>query len=160
MMKYKYNIRTLTQEQYDTLNRVARRTGSDCWFDIRQRKDGIDYVYDLEEGHRWCLRTGIRTLMEALDCEDNYDNCCLSCMESFRLWDLCRYLEIETPPYMNPIIRRGISSENLVALLQEDHIDYTVPGDDDAIHCQDYVFQFDKDGMLFDIVNLFYVEMR
>ena len=40
-MKYRYNIKTLTQEQYDTLNRVARRTGSDCWFDIRQRKDHL-----------------------------------------------------------------------------------------------------------------------
>ena len=159
-MKYKYRIKTLTQEQYDLLNRVARRTRNDCWFDIRQKKDGTDYVYDLEEGRRWCLRTGIRTLMEALDCEENYYNCALSCMESFRLWDLCRYLEIETPPYMNPIIRRGISAENLIALLEEDHIDYTVPGDDDAIHCQDYVFQFDRDGVLFDIVNLFYVGVR
>ena len=74
-MKYKYRIKTLTQEQYDTLNRVARRTGSDCWFDIRQKKHGTDYVYDLEEGHSWCLRTGVRTLMEALDCEENFDNC-------------------------------------------------------------------------------------
>ena len=98
--------------------------------------------------------------MEALDCEENYDNCALSCMESFRLWDLCRYLEIETPPYMNPIIRKGISSENLITLLQEDHIDYDVSGDDDAIRCQDYVFQFDKGGFLCDIVNLFYVEVR
>ena len=155
----KYKIKTLTQHQYDTLNRVARRTRSDCWFDIRQRKDGTDYVYDLEEGHRWCLRTGISTLMEALDCEDNYDNCALSCMESFGLWDLCRYLGIELPAYMGPIIRRGISSENLIALLQEDHIDYDVIPGDDAIQCQDYVFQFDRDGFLFDIVNLFYVEV-
>jgi hypothetical protein len=58
------------------------------------------------------------------------------------------------------IIKSEFSSENLIALLQADHIDYDVPGDDDAIHCQDYVFQFDKDGMLFDIVNLFYVEVR
>ena len=61
---------------------------------------------------------------------------------------------------MNPIIRKGISSEQLIALLQEDHIDYDVTGDDDAVHCQDYVFQFDKYGSLFDIVNLFYVEVR
>jgi hypothetical protein len=117
-------------------------------------------VYDLEDRHRWCLKTGIGLLMEGLDCEKNYDNCALSCMEAFVLWDLCRYLSIELPVYMKPIIRRGISSENLIALLIEDHIDYElVPEDEDAIHCQDYVFQFDKDGMLFDIVNLFCVEV-
>lgn len=159
-MIVRYKIKTLTQYQYNTLNRVARRTKNDCWFDIRQKKDGTDYVYDLEEGRRWCLKTGVSTLMEALDCEENYDNCALSCMEAFVLWDLCRYLGIEIPSYMDPMIHRGISSEQLIDLLQEDHIDYElVPEDEDAIHCQDYVFQFDKDGLLFDIVNLFYVEV-
>ena len=157
----KYKIRTLTDHQYNMLNRIARRTKMDCWFDIRQKKDGTDYVYNLEEGNRWCLRTGIGILMEGFDCEENYDNCALSCMEAFALWDLCRYLGIELPPYMNPIIRRGISAENLITLLNEDHIDYDLlPDYEDAIQCQDYVFQFDKDGMLFDIVNLFCVEVR
>jgi hypothetical protein len=160
-MKYKYNIKTLTQYQYDVLNYFAAKTGCDCWFDIRQRKrDALDYVYDTEERKKYCLRTGIKYLIEALDDPDIYVNCAPDYMQEFALWDLCRYLEIELPYYMQPEIQRGISSENLITLLQEDHIDYDVPGDDDAIHCQDYVFQFDRDGMLFDIVNLFYVEVR
>lgn len=31
----KYRIRTLTDYQYNMLNRIARRTKMDCWFDIR-----------------------------------------------------------------------------------------------------------------------------
>lgn len=155
-----YKMKTLTNYQYVLLNRIARRTKMDCWFDIRQKGDGTDYVYDLEDRHRWCLKTGIGLLIEGLDCEENYDNCALSCMEEFALWDLCRYLGIELPTYMQPIIRRGISSENLITLLNEDHIDYELVDEDDAIQCQDYVFQFDKDGMLFDVVNLFYVEVK
>ena len=157
----RYKIKTITQYQYAMLNRIARRTKMDCWFDIRQKGDGTDYVYDMENRKRLCLKTGVGLLMEGLDCEDNYDSCALSCMESFSLWDLCRYLGIELPNYMKPTIRKGISSENLIALLNEDHIDYElVPEVEGAIKCQDYVFQFDKDGMLFDIVNLFYVEVK
>lgn len=157
----RYKIKTLTKHQYAMLNRIARRTKMDCWFDIRQRGDGTDYVYDMEDRKRLCLKTGIGLLMEGFDCEENYDGCALSYMEEFALWDLCRYLGIELPSYMQPIIHKGISSENLIALLNEDHIDYELGNEDeDAIKCQDYVFQFDQDGMLFDIVNLFYVEVK
>ena len=157
----KYQLHTLTQHQYDTLNRIARRTKMDCWFSIRQKNNGIDYFYDLEERKRLCLRTGVRQLLEGIDHEDIYDQCALSCMESLVFCDLCRYLDIEIPAYMNPIIRKGISSENLIALLREDHIDYELMHDDEnAIKCQDYVFQFDEGGMLFDIVPLFYVARR
>ena len=83
-------------------------------------------------------------------------------IEEFALWDLCRYLEIKLPYYLQqPDIHKGISSEEFVNMLQEAQIDYDIMLDDeDSIRCQDYVFQFDKDGILFDIVNLFYVEVR
>lgn len=157
----KYKIQTLTQDQYEILNRIARRTKMDCWFDIRQKGDGTDYVYNLEEGNRWCLKTGIGLLVEGLDCQENFNTCSLSYYEEFAFWDLCRYLGIELPVYMKPVIRKGISAENLIALFNDDHIDYELLEEDgDAIKCKDYVFQFDQDGMLFDIVNLFYVEVK
>ena len=49
---------TLNHDEYDLL---------DCWFLIKQTKKGEDYVYDLEEGKRLSLRTGIRQLMEGVD---------------------------------------------------------------------------------------------
>lgn len=158
-MKYKYKIRTLTQTQYDVLNYIARKTGSDCWFDIRQRKDETDYVYDLEERKIYCLRTGLKYLIESIDDPDNYINCALDYMQEFAFWDLCRYLEIDLPYYIHPEFNKGMLSEDLIALLNEHRIDYDVL-DDDGIQCQDYVFQFDKNNRLFDIVNLFCVEVR
>lgn len=41
----------LTENQYNSLDRIARKTGMDCWFLIRQ-KDGEDYVFDLEKGRK------------------------------------------------------------------------------------------------------------
>ena len=44
-----YEIKTLTNIQYNTLNQIASRTKMDCWFDIRQNESFQDYVFDLEE---------------------------------------------------------------------------------------------------------------
>ena len=41
----------LTDNQFNSLNKIARKTGMNCWFSIRQ-KDGEDYVFDLEKGRK------------------------------------------------------------------------------------------------------------
>lgn len=58
----------LTDKEYKLLNKIARRTNMDCWFSIRQTKDGKkDYVFDMENRKGISLRTGIRQLMEGID---------------------------------------------------------------------------------------------
>ena len=43
---------TLSENEYNGLTKIARKTKCDCWFDIRQDKNGNDYVFDLENRKR------------------------------------------------------------------------------------------------------------
>ena len=58
---------TLSSEEYDLLNKIARKSKMDCWFSIRQTKKGDDYIYDLENGKRLSLATGIYQLMVGIE---------------------------------------------------------------------------------------------
>ena len=91
-MRRAYN--RLTDCEYKVLSKVARKTGSDCWFVIKQDCHGVDYVYDLEERKRVCLKTGVGMLAESIDCQENFDNCCLDYNERIVLRDLCCKLDI------------------------------------------------------------------
>ena len=71
------SYKTLTDDEYNVLNKIASRTKNDCWFWLKQDKHGVDYVWDLEEGKRRCLKTGVGMLCDAVDDQDNYDNCWL-----------------------------------------------------------------------------------
>ena len=98
-MKRAYKI--LTDYEYKVLSKVARKTGSDCWFVIKQDCHGVDYIYDWEEGKRMCLRTGVRILADSIDCQDNFDNCWLDYEERKALKDLFAKLNIDLGPYVN-----------------------------------------------------------
>ena len=80
--------KTLTNEEYKVLSKVARKTGSDCWFVLKQDRNCVDYVYDLEESKRMCLKTGVGLLAESIDCQENFDNCCLDDDEKWTLAQL------------------------------------------------------------------------
>lgn len=56
----------LTAEQYNVLMKITRLTKMDCWFDLRQSKNGYDYVYDLENRTKMSLREGIALLVEGI----------------------------------------------------------------------------------------------
>ena len=86
--------KTLTDYEYNVLSKVARKTGSDCWFVIKQDCHGTDYVYDWEEGKRMCLRTGVGILADSIDCQENFDNCCLELHERIALCNLFTKLNI------------------------------------------------------------------
>lgn len=58
---------TLSNDEYELLTKIARKSKMDCWFLIKQTKKGEDYVFNLEEGKRLSIRTGIRQLMEGID---------------------------------------------------------------------------------------------
>ena len=57
---------TLTGEEFNLLTRIASWSKMDCWFMIKQRRSGEDYVFNLEEHKKMSLRTGIRLLMEGV----------------------------------------------------------------------------------------------
>lgn len=62
---------TLSSDEYNLLTKIAEKSKLDCWFLIKQTKNGEDYIFDLENRKRMSLRTGIRQLMEGI--EDMYD---------------------------------------------------------------------------------------
>ena len=88
---------TLTAAQYGVLDKIARRTKMDCWFLIKQDKNGDDYVYDLEEGASIELADGVNGLMEGLDCPENIESCHLNWIEKTVLCELCKMLNIDIP---------------------------------------------------------------
>ena len=90
--------KTLTEYEYKVLSKVARKTGSDCWFVIKQDCHGVDYIYDCEEGRRMCLKTGVSMLADSIDCQENFDNCWLNYNERRTLRDLFAKLNISVEP--------------------------------------------------------------
>ena len=95
-MKKRY--KTLTDCEYKVLSKIASKTGSDCWFMLKQDCHGVDYVYDLEERKRVCLNTGIKMLVDGIDCQENFDNCFLANDERSVLRCLLNKLNIVTDP--------------------------------------------------------------
>ena len=90
--------KTLTNYEYEALSKVACKTGSDCWFVIKQDCHGTDCVYDCEEGRRMCLKTGVGILADSIDCQENFDNCWLEDNEKVALKGLFEKLHIELDP--------------------------------------------------------------
>ena len=92
------SYKTLTDYEYKVLSKVTRKTGSDCWFVLKQDCRGVDYVYDWEEGKRMCLKTGVGLLADSIDCQENFDNCWLNYDERKTLKDLFSKLNITAEP--------------------------------------------------------------
>lgn len=57
---------TLTNAEYEVLNKIARKTKMDCWFYIKQNNKGQDYVFDLEYRKRLSLKCGIKQLIDGI----------------------------------------------------------------------------------------------
>lgn len=55
---------TLTVQEYNVLNKIATKSKMDCWFWLKQDKNGNDYVYDIEEGKRMSLKKGVWQLAD------------------------------------------------------------------------------------------------
>ena len=55
-------IKKLSSQEYNILNKIATKTGMDCWFSIKTTKKCEDYVWDLEENKRLSLSSGIKQL--------------------------------------------------------------------------------------------------
>ena len=88
-------VKTLTNEEYNVLNKIATKTKTDCWFALEQDSDGSDFVYDLEEGKQVDLETGVAMLMEAVEDKENYDSCQLTSDEKIVLDNLLKKLNLQ-----------------------------------------------------------------
>ena len=88
-MKY-----TLTVNEYNALSKIIRGCRLDCWAITAQTPDGNDYIYDIEYGARFPLRSGIALLLEGVGCRENLAYCNLSENETQALKALVSKLEI------------------------------------------------------------------
>ena len=88
-------MKTMSAEEYGIVSKIARKTKADCWFLVKQDKNGNDYVHDLEEHKKYSLKTGITMLVECLDCKENYEHCSLSAEEEKIFEELLKKLNIE-----------------------------------------------------------------
>jgi hypothetical protein len=88
---------TLSAKEFGVVNKVTRKTRTDCWFLIAEDGEGNDFVWDLEEGIDLSLREGIGMLMEAIDDRETFDHCDLSGDEVNTLFSLLGKLGIPKP---------------------------------------------------------------
>lgn len=83
---------TLTQNQYNAVEKIARKSGMDCWFTIKQDAAGNDSVYDLENKRTLPLRAGIEELAEGVTSYDGISETEIKIFE-----ELLEQLHIEKP---------------------------------------------------------------
>lgn len=145
--------KTLTDYEFNVLSKVSRKTGSDCWFVLKQDCHGTDYVYDLEERRRMCLKTGVGLLAEGLDCQENLDNCYLEWHERVTLRNLFNKLKIELEPSVDWRLPKfeGLPLEEFKKLLKESKGVYQKRGDDYYVSGE--IYQFDKYDKCFGVVH-------
>lgn len=146
------SYKTLTSDEYNVLNVISSRTKMDCWFWLKQDKNGTDYVWDLEKQRRLCLKTGVTWLVEGIDCQENYDNCWLNAFEDLAFRGLLKKLNIEFDvPYNGPSII-GMSKQDFTEYCKENDVKFKKYGDEFLVG--DMIYQFDKEEKCFSIVAL------
>ena len=62
----KYRIH-LTDDEYNTLQHITRKTHIDEWFLLDSDNEGFDCVRNLDTGRKITLRTGVKWLCEGVD---------------------------------------------------------------------------------------------
>lgn len=88
-MKY-----TLTNDEYNVLNRIASETKMDCWFWLCTDGHEHDVVFDLEEYKMLDLRTGVMMLNEGI------------------VWELLDLTAEEIAVYKNLLKELGIDDDD------------------------------------------------
>ena len=66
-------INKLSNEEFNVLNKISSKSKMDCWFYLKQDKDGNDYVYDLEQSKELSLTDGISMLDNSITSIDDYE---------------------------------------------------------------------------------------
>ena len=88
----KGELESLSDEEFIVLNKIAKETGMDCWFSIRETKDGKSVVYILNEEFETTLREGIDWLHQGIP---SYEKCNLEKEEIEVFEALLKKLRIE-----------------------------------------------------------------
>lgn len=148
------SYKTLTKYEFNVLEKVSRKTGSDCWFVLKQDCHGVDYVYDWENGRRVCLKTGVGMLAESIDCQENFDNCWLEWNERVTLYNLFKKLGVDIGSNVNWRLPEfiGMHIDDFKRFLcTSDRYDYQKCGDDYFVDGE--IYQFDRYGKCFSVVN-------
>lgn len=65
-------ISKLSNEEFNVLNKISTKSKMDCWFYLKQDKDGNDFVYDLEQSKELSLTDGILMLDGGITSLDDY----------------------------------------------------------------------------------------
>ena len=146
------SYKTLTDAEFNVLNRIAEKTKNDCWFYLKQTRSGTDYVFDLEERKRMCLRNGVALLCEGLDCQENYDNCNLDWVEKVTFRNLLAKLKISVSFDFKLPCFEGMPKEKFLEYFEEaeekyfenaEEIDSSKEGDRYRILDVCYVFGYE-----------------
>ena len=146
------SYKTLTADEYNVLQVISSRTLSDCWFWLKQDKNGTDYIWDLEEQKKMCLKTGVVLLVEGVNCKKNYNNCRLTCFEDVAFRGLLKKLDIAFDvPYDGPSVI-GMPMQDFVAYCKENDVRYKKYRNEFLVG--DNIYQFDRDNKCFSVVSL------
>ena len=148
------SYKTLTDAEYNVLNKISSRTKEDCWFWLKQDKNGTDYIWDLEERKRRCLKTGISMLVEGLDCQENYDNCWLEWNEKVAFKNLLAKLKIELNVDWKLPVFIGMSRAEFIELYQQAKKNEAWCRKDGDDYCvDDVIYQFGANDTCFSVVG-------
>lgn len=146
------SYKTLITDEYNVLQLISRRTKMDCWFWLKQDKNGVDYVWDIESRRRLCLKTGVSWLAEGLDCYDIYKDCRLNCFEDLTFRNLLKKLNIEfNVSYDGPSVI-GMLKQDFIEYCKENDVKFKKYGDEFLVG--DMIYQFGHDGKCFGFVAL------
>lgn len=88
----KGELESLSDEEFIVLNKIAKETGMDCWFSIRETKDEKNVIYILDEEFETTLREGIDWLHQGIP---SYEKCNLEKEEIEVFEALLKKLRIE-----------------------------------------------------------------
>lgn len=89
---------TFLNEEYNVLNKIASKTGMDCWFYICTNDDGDDVILDLENNDEVMqIEEAILTLLDGIDCLGILHLCDLSKDELITLCNLLSSIDICAP---------------------------------------------------------------
>lgn len=88
---------TLTQAEYDVVDKIAHKSKMDCWFMVYSDEDGNDYVKDLERGETITIREGVCQLLDGMTCYADYN---MTKKEVLVFEGLTRKLNLSTPSYL------------------------------------------------------------
>ena len=69
---FKNNEYKFTINEYNALQRITSINKMDTWFSIRPSKDGLDYIYDLEENKRLSITNALSYIYDGLLEEDYF----------------------------------------------------------------------------------------